>query len=105
MKSPTITTGKIGPAINIDEECTKNPWFAPKRSVGKDAEIFIDMKCAIKLQAIYLQNLDGDFGTKEFSLYGSHLLTGPWNKLKTWQLQQSAEEVCSECVIINIYFL
>ena len=78
----------IPESINITESCNNEYWRAP---AGAKTEIIIDMGCSKRLETFSIMNGFGDFGTKEFSLFGSRELNGPWQKLYTGKLPQGME--------------
>ena len=68
--------------------CDNEYWRAPHGKVGEEAEIIIDMKCPVLLESFSILNGFGDFGIKDFSLFGSRKLNGPWTRLFSGKLPQ-----------------
>ena len=92
-RQPTIVNSKGNKEANLFDVCNEDAWTAPEGSVGKDAEIVLDMKCPIKLHQIQVTNGAGDFSTKGFTVSGSHSKTGPWSKLYTGEMELGDVEV------------
>ena len=78
-----ITAGE-----NILSTCNNEFWRAP---AGQQSEIIIDLGCSIRLETFSIMNGFGDFGTKEFSLFGSRDVSGPWTNLYKGELPQGYE--------------
>jgi hypothetical protein len=49
------------------------------------------MGCSKRLETFSIMNGFGDFGTKEFSLFGSREVDGPWQELYTGKLPKGME--------------
>ena len=79
---------------SILEHCSDHSWTAKPKDGGSDSEIVLDMKCPMKLQEIQLDNNDGKFGTKEFSVFSSMLETGPWVNLFKGEMEAGTNQVC-----------
>ena len=60
---------------------------------GEKVEIVMDMKCPIELKEVEMINGHGDFITKEFYVFGSHDITGPWKILFGGELDNNSNEV------------
>ena len=46
------------------------------------------MKCPLKLQKLQMINGDSEYSIKEFSIFGSNTMEGPWSKLQSDKLKQ-----------------
>ena len=89
---------------NLLEKCTNAHWRAAKSKSNDEAEIIIDLKCPIYLETFKIMNGYGDFGTKQYSLFGSRNLTGPWATIHTGQLPQGIE-MTEEVIDCTFYVL
>lgn len=80
-------------AAKIMNECSDEAWIAPEGVTQTAAMFLIDMKCPMKLQEVQLRNSVEEFGTKMFSVFGSHNSAGPWELLYTGGLEEGRDEV------------
>ena len=76
---------------NILKSCNNEYWRAPAGKTGEEAEIIIDLKCPMLLESFSILNGFADFGIKEFSLFGSRDLSGPWTAVYSGELPQGIE--------------
>ena len=79
--------------MNILEECSGDVWNAAEGATGKDASIVVDMKCPMKLQEVQFVNEVGDFGSRQFSVFGSSSSTGPWKSIYSGAAKEGREQV------------
>ena len=75
----------------IFESCNNGYWKAPQEQKEDEAEIVIDLKCPIRLEAFSVINGFGDFGTKKVALFGSRNISGPWTELYRGELPPGTE--------------
>ena len=82
----SFTTGE-----NVLEDCSNSQWRAPDGKKGSEAEMIIDLKCLVRLEAFSIMNGYGLSGTKKFTLFGSRKRDGPWAELYTSELSKGKE--------------
>ena len=75
----------------IFESCNNEYWKAPPGGKEDEAEIVIDLKCPMRLETFSVINGFGDFGTKQFTLFGSRNISGPWTELYRGELPPGTE--------------
>ena len=51
----------------------------------------MDLKCPIFLETFKIINGFGNFGTKEYFLFGARNITGPWAELHRGELSEGRE--------------
>ena len=89
---------------NVTSKCNNDYWRAPLGETGEDPAIIVDLKCSIRLESFSIINGFGDFGIKDFSLFGSRSMEGPWKELYNGNLPQGVnmtEEVRKKNYSIN----
>ena len=76
---------------NILETCNNDHWRAPAGKSGEEAQIIVDLKCPMRLEAFSIINGFGDFGTEKFAMFGSRNSSGPWTELYRGELPHGVE--------------
>ena len=76
---------------NVLEDCSNSQWRAPDGKIGSEAEIIIDLKCLVRLEAFSIMNGYETIGTKKFTLFGSRKRDGPWTEIFSTELPQGKE--------------
>ena len=67
-------------------------WIAPESAVDQAAELVIHLGCPQKITSVQIKNLNKELGgTKSFSLYIGNHLSGPWNLVKSGELNQTED--------------
>ena len=67
-------------------------WIAPESAVDEAAELVIHLGCPQKITSVQIKNLKKEFGgTKSFTLYIGNHLSGPWNLVKSGELNQTED--------------
>ena len=77
--------------MNLLDTCNNEYWRAAKGKSGAEAEIIVDLKCPIFLETFKIINGFGNFGTKEYFLFGARKITGPWAELHRGELSEGRE--------------
>ena len=78
--------------------CSNEAWRAPEGQTG--AEIIVDLKCSVWLETFSIINGFGDFGIKEFTLFGTQSLSEQWTPMYQGELLPGEEmtENVSHCL-------
>ena len=59
-------------------DASNKHWRAPNGKTGSEAELIMDIGCLIRLEQISLKNGFGDFGAKQYSVWGARTVTSSW---------------------------
>ena len=88
---------KAEQGMNVLEDCNENAttkyWRTPTGKSGSEAELVLDIGCLIRLDYISLRNGFGDFGTKDFSVWGKRSEDGAWISLHNGTLSRGGDAV------------
>ena len=83
---------------DILKTCGNEAWRAQEGKTG--AEIIVDLKCSVWLETFSIINGFGDFGIKEFTLFGTQSLSDPWTTM--YQGELAPGEEMTEKVTIHL---
>ena len=80
---------------NCDDKYNSD-WLVPRESNNTDAELIINVGCMKIIKGIKLKNLKKELGgTREFTVFLSDLLNGPWAIVLSGELPEQENFGCA----------
>ena len=93
VKSSDYNKDTTGSNVLHDCNVDASYWRSHIGKTGSEAELIMDIGCLIRLEQISLRNGFGDFGTKQYSVWGARSVTSSWVSLHNGTLGKGGEAV------------